>query len=157
RGGTRGRRTLACAGAGQAAPQAAGGNRGRAGELTRGMAEHFDTLEIRDPDSRERDLLAALRDQVAHARVHAPAYATLLADVDARDITSRAALERLPVLRKSRLLELQKADRPFGGFAATQWGGASLVFASPGPIYEPEGRAPDYWRTARALFAAGFR
>jgi phenylacetate-CoA ligase len=31
------------------------------------------------------------------------------------------------------------------------------VFVSPGPIYEPEGRRPDYWRFARALFAAGFR
>ena len=26
-----------------------------------------------------------------------------------------------------------------------------------GPIYEPEGRGRDWWRTARALFAAGFR
>jgi phenylacetate-CoA ligase len=31
------------------------------------------------------------------------------------------------------------------------------VFASPGPIYEPEGAAADYWRMARALYAAGFR
>ena len=28
---------------------------------------------------------------------------------------------------------------------------------SPGPIYDPEGRQRDYWRFARALFAAGFR
>ncbi len=31
------------------------------------------------------------------------------------------------------------------------------VFASPGPIYEPEGPRPDYWRMARAIYAAGFR
>jgi phenylacetate-CoA ligase len=31
------------------------------------------------------------------------------------------------------------------------------VFQSPGPIYEPEGDGPDYWRMARAIFAAGFR
>ena len=31
------------------------------------------------------------------------------------------------------------------------------LFASPGPIYEPEGAARDYWRMGRALFAAGFR
>jgi phenylacetate-CoA ligase len=31
------------------------------------------------------------------------------------------------------------------------------AYASPGPIYEPEGTAGDYWRCARALFAAGFR
>ncbi|MDB5820221.1 MAG: AMP-binding enzyme family protein [Rhizobacter sp.] len=48
----------------------------------------------------------------------------------------------------------------FGGFAAIGWGaqrGALRVFASPGPIYEPEGHAPDYWRVARAIHAAGFR
>jgi phenylacetate-CoA ligase len=69
----------------------------------------------------------------------------------------------LPVIRKHELLERQKALRaqdPFGGFAAIGWGvkrGAKRVFQSPGPIYEPEGAAPDYWRFARAFFAAGFR
>ena len=32
-----------------------------------------------------------------------------------------------------------------------------MCSSRPGPIYEPEGLAPDYWRVARALFAAGFR
>ena len=62
--------------------------------------------------------------------------------------------------RKSELLELQKAARPFGGFATVHWNAGTpplRVFASPGPIYEPEGGRPDYWRLARALFAAGFR
>ncbi len=31
------------------------------------------------------------------------------------------------------------------------------VFASPGTIDEPEGARPDYWRMARAIYAAGFR
>jgi phenylacetate-CoA ligase len=121
------------------------------------MNEHFDTLETRDPSLRERALLAALPAQVAHAKAHTRAYAALLADVDPLDIGSRTALERLPVVRKSELLELQQSNRPFGGFAATRWGEARLVFASPGPIYEPEGRDADHWRLARALFAAGFR
>src|SRR5258708_10562182 len=125
------------------------------------MTEHFDTLETRDPEARERDQFAALRTQLVHAKANAPAYAQLLAGVDANAVTTRAALARLPVVRKSELLELQKAARPFGGFAAsgsgTQPRRARLVFASPGPLYEPEGNAPDYWRLARALFAAGFR
>ena len=99
--------------------------------------------------------------QVAHAKAHAPAYARLFADVDAASITTREALARMPVTRKSELGERQKSERPFGGFAATGWGGgragAKRVFASPGPIYEPEGATPDYWRLARALYAAGFR
>jgi len=121
------------------------------------MADHFDTLETRDPALREREQLLALPRQIAHAKAHAPAFARILADTDAAAITTRAALARLPVTRKSELLELQKASRPFGGFAAARRGEALRVFVSPGPIYEPEGRGPDYWRLARALFAAGFR
>jgi phenylacetate-CoA ligase len=121
------------------------------------MTDHFDALEIRDPEERERALLARLPRQVAHARTRASAFARALADVDAATITSRAALARLPVVRKSELLERQQAARPFGGFAASGWGELSRVFASPGPIYEPEGRTTDYWRFARALYAAGFR
>jgi phenylacetate-CoA ligase len=121
------------------------------------MADHFDTLEIRDPEVRERELLDALPRQIAHAKANAPAFARLLTGVDAASITTRAALAALPVTRKSALLDLQKSGRPFGGLAATRWGEAARVFASPGSIYEPEGRRADYWRLARALFAAGFR
>jgi phenylacetate-CoA ligase len=125
------------------------------------VAEYFDTLETRDPELREREQLAQLPRQIAHAKRSAPAFARILASVDPAAVTTRAALAQVPVTRKSDLLLLQKASRPFGGFAATLWGrqaaGPARVFASPGPIYEPEGRRPDYWRLARALFAAGFR
>ena len=119
--------------------------------------DHFDTLETRDPELRERAQSAALPRQVVHAKSAVPAFANILADVEPAAVTSRSALARLPVTRKSELLEIQKGNRPFGGFAATRWGAARRVFASPGPIYEPEGASPDYWRLARALFAAGFR
>lgn len=125
------------------------------------MSDHFDTLETRDPEIRERAQLAALREQIAYARAHAPWFGRSLSGIDPAEVNSRSALSRLPVVRKSELLELQKANRPFGGFAAAGWGRsgrrARQVFASPGPIYEPEGNVPDYWRLARALHAAGFR
>jgi len=121
------------------------------------MTEHFDLLETRDPEVRERALLDELPRQVAHARANAPAFARILAGIDPAAITSRAALSQLPVTRKSELLELQKAGRPFGGLAALRRGEAARIFASPGPIFEPESRLPDHWRLARALFAAGFR
>jgi phenylacetate-CoA ligase len=124
-------------------------------------SRHFDALEIREPELRERDQLRELPRQIAHAKANAPAFAHVLAAIDPAAVTTRAALAKVPVTRKSELLEAQKASRPFGGFAATQWGrdveGPARVFASPGPIYEPEGRRPDYWRISRALFAAGFR
>jgi phenylacetate-CoA ligase len=125
------------------------------------MSAHYDALETRDPEARERAILERLPRQVAHAKARAPTYARLFAGFDAAAITTREALAGLPVTRKSELGDRQKAERPFGGYAATGWGhgraGALRVFASPGPIYEPEGAAPDYWRLARALHAAGFR
>jgi phenylacetate-CoA ligase len=121
------------------------------------MSEHFDALETREPELRERAQFAALARQIAHAKAAAPAYARILAGVDAAAVVSRADLARLPVTRKSELLEMQKEVRPFGGFCAIRWGDARRVFASPGPIFEPEGARPDWWRLARALFAAGFR
>ena len=133
-------------------------------------AEFFDALETRDPAAREAALMAALPAQIAHAQQHAGAYAALLAGVDAAAITSRAALATLPVVRKHELLERQKTARedrqrndPFGGYSTIGWRAlgsmrrAQRVYQSPGPIYEPEGTTPDYWRMARAMHAAGLR
>jgi phenylacetate-CoA ligase len=127
------------------------------------MSQHFDALETRAPEVREAALMAALPAQLAHAKAHAPAFADLLKDVDAASVNSRAALAQLPVIRKTELLERQKASRAaggnvFGGFSTLGFGqGMTRVFASPGTIYEPEGARADYWRMARTLFAAGFR
>ena len=125
--------------------------------------EYFDALETRAPAAREAALMDALPRLIAHAQQHSRALAHILAGVDAQKVTTREALARLPVTRKSELLERQRATRAmgqdaFGGFATTAYGARmQRVFASPGPIYEPEGVAPDYWRTGRALYAAGFR
>ena len=122
---------------------------------------YYDTLETRAPNVREAALMSRLPGVVAHAQKAAPAFAKLLAGVDAASITSRAALSKLPVTRKSELHDLQKAGRPddlFGGFSALLRGpNMPRLFASPGPIYEPEGAAKDYWRAGRAMYAAGFR
>lgn len=117
----------------------------------------YDDLETRDPEVREAALMAALPDQIAHARENAPAFTRILADIDPQAVDSRAALAKLPVTYKSDLIELQKKDPPLGGFAGTPTGELVHIFASPGPIYEPQGNRPDSWRTARALYAAGFR
>jgi phenylacetate-CoA ligase len=129
------------------------------------MTDHYDDRETRDPARREAELMARLPAQIAWAQAEAPAFAESLRGVDAGAVNSRAALARLPVLRKHELLDQQKARRStdvFGGYAAVGWGAAARrralrVFASPGPIYEPEGAGPDYWRMGRALHAAGFR
>ena len=121
-----------------------------------GMSAHFDSLETRDPAAREREQFARLPDVVARAMT-APGWARQLAGVDPKSVTSRAALAKLPVLRKSDILARQKDAPPFGGFNATAPGKVKRLMMSPGPIFEPEGDGKDWWGAARACFAAGFR
>ncbi len=133
------------------------------------MSEFYDALETREAGQRERDLISALPAVISHAMARAPAVAMQLQGVDPRAIVGRESLATLPVIRKQALLEAQRhgrttlaltadpVQRIFGGYSSIGWGQALRVFASPGPIYEPESARSDYWRFARALYAAGFR
>jgi phenylacetate-CoA ligase len=120
------------------------------------MPEHYDALETRDPTARECDLSERLPASIARA-VNAPGWAKQLAGVNVAMVTSRGALAKLPILRKSDLVALQKETPPFGGFNVTPPGKTKRLFMSPGPIFEPEGHGEDFGGAARALFAAGFR
>jgi len=117
----------------------------------------FNACEAGDPSEREAALMARLPAIVAAAKERCPAYRSRFAEVRPEEVVDRQALAQLPLTRKSELIEMQRRDPPFGGFAAVPVSALRRIFASPGPIYEPEGRRPDYGRFARALFAAGFR
>ena len=134
------------------------------------MSKYYEDREAADPAEREQNLLARLPDALKRARERAPAIAQQLQGLDPDSIRSRADLAQIPVVRKSELLQAQLAmrqgkagqglsdvSRVFGGFSAIGWGEAARVFASPGPIYEPESQRKDYWGFARSLHAAGFR
>ena len=117
----------------------------------------FDPLERRDPELRRQALGTALPGLLRDAVARAPGWARHLAGIDPAAIDQIAALARLPLLRKAELVARQADDPPFGGLVATPVGSLRRVFTSPGPIFEPEGDRPDFFRLARALFAAGFR
>jgi phenylacetate-CoA ligase len=120
------------------------------------MADHYDSLETRNPAQREADLFQRLLEILRKASA-APAYAERLKGIDLARITSREALAALPVLRKSDLPALQKSTLPFGGFIASAPGSCGRLFTSPGPSFEPEPEVKDPWRAARGLHSAGFR
>jgi phenylacetate-CoA ligase len=120
------------------------------------LADYYDALETRSPAEREASLFAQLP-KVLKLAAQSPAYAERLKDVDLASITSREALATLPILRKAELPALQKAALPFGGFVAEAPGSFGRLFTSPGPIFEAESAVSDPWRSARGLFAAGFR
>jgi phenylacetate-CoA ligase len=120
------------------------------------MTDFLDSFETRDAQQRERDLMARLPQLVARAQT-APGWARILNGVAAADVTSRVALARLPVTRKSDLKDLQQQDAPFGGLSTTPTRQLRHLFMSPGPIFDPEGQAQDWWRFARPMAAVGLR
>ena len=120
------------------------------------MTDHYDARETRDPAEREAELFSRLP-EVLRGAMAAPGYAQYLGGIDPAQITSRAALAGLPVLRKADLPALHRAAPPFGGFVASPAGAFGRLYTSPGPIFEPEAAHADPWRGARALFAAGLR
>ncbi len=117
--------------------------------------EFFDAAEAQSPEAREAELLRRLAGFVAYARSNAPGWARHLQGAGDAPLASRAALAKLPLLRKSSLPALQKETPPFGGLVAKAT--VARIMISPGPIQEPQPAGADPWRMARALFAAGFR
>lgn len=117
----------------------------------------YDELDTCDPAAREKSQFARLAAQIDRARKNAPYFAKVFEGMEGRDVGDRAALAKLPILRKSDLLTLQPEAPPFGGLTTVATGDLRRVFASPGPIFDAEGYGKDVWHSSRALFAAGFR
>ncbi len=121
------------------------------------MNDYYDALEVRDAAQRETEQFGLLREQLRYAKTQTPAYTVLLKEVDPDVVGDRDALAKLPVTRKSELAQAQAKTPPLGGYCGLSGRTLPRVFASPGAIFEPQGNTPDFWRTARALYAAGCR
>jgi len=121
------------------------------------VSAHFDTLETRPPEVREAALLSRLPGFLARAAAGSAHAARILDGIAPSDITSRAALARLPLTRKSDLIAAQAADPPFAGLNGVPVAELARIFVSPGPIHEPQGQGVDTFRFARALYATGLR
>jgi phenylacetate-CoA ligase len=121
------------------------------------MDDFYDNAEIRSPQDRERDIFARLPTFLAASMDAAPGLAEWLAGIDPATTASREALAALPVLHKADLMEMQKKNPPFGGFASEVALKGGRAFLSPGPIWEPQGFGADPWQSARAFHAAGIR
>src|SRR5947209_14585220 len=120
-------------------------------------SEHFDRAETRSPAARENTLFRALRGVLKIAKPRAPALRAQLKGIDVEALKTRADLAGIPLVRKSDLKTMQEDTPPFGGLAASRCASLKRLLVSPGPIFEPEGHAKDWWGAARAFFAAGFR
>jgi phenylacetate-CoA ligase len=121
------------------------------------MADSYDRYEKRAPRSRDVALLRDLRGILSVSRSRAAVLRTQLKGIEIDTLKTRADLAQIPVMRKSELTARQTETLPFGGACGTRPGALQRLLMSPGPIFQPEGHAKDWWNSARALFAAGIR
>jgi phenylacetate-CoA ligase len=121
------------------------------------VGECYDKLETMPPAKRQQYLDKKLREQVAYAYEHSPAVKSTFdkAGIKPGDIKTTKDLEKLPIIRKTDLLEMQKADLPYGGITGMPKEDVERVFISPGPIYEIQPATCKWF--AKAFWAAGFR
>jgi len=120
--------------------------------------EFFDELEIMPPETRQEYLDQRLRQTIDYAYHNAPAVKAILdrAGVSPNEIRTLKDLEKLPVTKKTDLIQLQKVNPPFGGFLAIPIEDVDRIFIAPGPIYEPLHIESIKW-FAKSFYAAGFR
>ncbi len=86
------------------------------------------------------DIHQRIRDLVQYAYDHAPAMTDWMdaAGLRPTDIQTADDLARIPVLSKDALVEIHRANPPFGGFLTIDPRDLPRIYISPGPIYDPQ-------------------
>ena len=126
--------------------------------VKKNTSEYFDELETMSSGEREKYSNQKLAQTIRRAYRHAPAVRNMLDKVGIKpaEIRSISDLQKIPITRKTDLIELQKTNPPFGGFVTIPPENIDRIFISPGPIYEPIQTASIKW-FAKSFYSAGFR
>jgi phenylacetate-CoA ligase len=118
---------------------------------------YFDAMETLSDEAREKYRNENLYQTIGYAYRNSVFARKLLDDAGVRPFSIRTPkdLELLPITRKNDLIEMQKANPPFGGLLAVPPEEIERIFISPGPIYEYQPSGIHWF--ARSFYAAGFR
>lgn len=107
------------------------------------------------------DLNNKLREAVQHAYANAPAFRQIMDDagLTPADIQSVDDLPKIPITSKDKLVQMQQANPPFGGWLAVPINRLQRIYFSPGPLYDPQGfdDSDGAQGALQALRAAGFQ
>jgi phenylacetate-CoA ligase len=119
--------------------------------------QYFDELETMSPEAREKYQNQKLKETIEYAYQHSSAARNLLdfVGISPNGIVTSRDLDSLPVIRKTDLIEMQKAKPPYGGLLAVPIENVERIFISPGPVYEYQSSSIQWF--ARSFYAAGFR
>jgi len=122
--------------------------------------DYFDELEVMTPEERETYYIRKLQEQIHYAYDHAPAMRARLdsAGIKPTDIHTIKDMEKIPITKKDELIDLRKANPPFGGLLGVPPEKLEIIFMSPGPIYDVQPLDDSFYRRFhRSFYATGFR
>ncbi len=131
----------------------------RKASIGRGAGFFRKDLETMPPDSRLEYLTRNLKAAIRHAYKHSVALKEKFdaARLKPEEIRTLQDLEKIPITKKSDLVELQKRRPPFGGLEGVPIQKLRRIYVSPGPIHEPGEVDYEEIAWAEAMIAAGFR
>jgi len=111
------------------------------------------------PKKRVEYLNQKLRGVIQYAYKHSAAFKDKLDSVGLKpkDIQTIKDLEKIPITKKTELMELQRERPPFGGFEGILINELRRIYVSPGPINEPGESEYNELGWAQGLYAGGFR
>jgi phenylacetate-CoA ligase len=127
--------------------------------IERSAGYYNQTREIASVDAWRAYHEQQIKDLAVKSYPLAPAIVDLFqrAGIKPADIASIDDLKQLPVTTKSDLARMQAENPPFGGFLTVPVNRLKRIFMSPGPIYDPQGQANEFWGWSEGFYAAGFR
>ena len=125
----------------------------------RGTGFFKKNLEIMPHKKRLDYLNQKLKGIVQYAYKHSAAFKNKMDSVGLKpiDIRTTKDLEKIPITKKTELMELQKQNPPFGGFEGAPIAELRRIYVSPGPIYEPGEADYEELGWAQAMIAGGFQ
>jgi phenylacetate-CoA ligase len=121
------------------------------------MPDYFDSKENMPLTEREDYYDRRLSEMIGLAYQKSKKVKDILDErgISPSEIKTVKDLEKLPVITREKLVDLEAAEPPFGGLCDAD-SEIDRIFTSPGPVYEPHLAENDpLW--ARAYHAAGFR
>ncbi|WP_456324063.1 phenylacetate--CoA ligase family protein [Desulfonauticus submarinus] len=115
--------------------------------------------EVLTPQERKKYYLLKLKDLLNYAYRYSEDVKKRFdrAQFSVEKFKTLSDLKHIPILKKKELIFLQSMGPRLGGLLTKDIGELKRVFMSPGPIFDPEDREPDYWGWTEAFYAAGFR
>ena len=116
-------------------------------------------LETMSQEARLEYLTRKLKAAIRYAYKHSAAMKEKFDAAGLRpgEIRTLQDLERIPITKKSDLVELQRRHPPFGGLEGIPIQKLRRIYVSPGPIHEPGEADYEEIAWAEAMIAAGFR